>query len=205
MKKNIRVLNFSKKEKEMQRKTLINLKGMKERVLPQEILAKLQSGYKVPNKVAYLYNSAGNLKKIILENNPEGQKKVIELLRQGFSFDENIVKKVSTPAYMPMTKLGDLFHRWDYNKEISKPLTTKIEELEKKLKDKEEEFEVFKKLSQINVEKAKKLQEENTTLKNKVFNAVTMQLLDIISTNELEEIVLNHKDGKYTFSVIVKK
>jgi len=103
-----------------------------------------------------------------------------------------------------------LFHRWDgmftdYNKEISKPLTTKIEELEKKLKDKEEEFEVFKKLSQINVEKAKKLQEENTTLKNKVFNAVTMQLLDIISTNELEEIVLNHKDGKYTFSVIVKK
>ena len=200
-----------KKGKEMQRKTLLNPKGIKERVLPKDVLAKLQAGYKVPNKMAYLYNSAGNLKKIDLEKSPEGQKKVVELLKQGYSFDPTIVK----PQPKPISNMGELINKLDgqfadYKKQITAPLNAQIEELEKKLKEKEEEFEIFRKLSQINIEKAKKLTEENTALKKKVsstevFNAVTKQLLDIIATNELEEIVLNHKEDKYTFSVIVKK
>lgn len=192
----------------MKRKTLINLKGDKETVLPKDILAKLQAGYKVPNKMAYLYNSAGNLKKIVLENNPEGQKKVIEFLKLGYSFDPNVVKKqsVSTTQQKPISNIGELFNRLDgqfaeYNKQITAPLTSKIEELEKKLKEKEEEFEVFRKLSQINIERNKKLQESKVP---EIFNVVTKQLLEIIANNPLEEIVLNHKEGIYSFSGIVK-
>jgi hypothetical protein len=166
-----------KKGKKMKRKTLINLKGEKETVLPKDIFAKLQAGYKVPNKVAYLYNSAGNLKKIMLVNNPEGQKKVIGLLKQGYSFDPNIVKK-------PIDQVEQL--------------TSKIEYLEKKLKEKEDEFEVFKRLSQINIERNKKLQEKE------IFNVVTKHLLEIIANNPLEEIILNHKEDKYSFSGVVK-
>lgn len=192
----------------MKRKTLINLKGDKETVLPKDILAKLQAGYKVPNKMAYLYNSAGNLKKIVLENNPEGQKKVIEFLKLGYSFDPNVVKKqsVSTTQQKPISNIGELFNRLDgqfaeYSKQITAPLTSKIEELEKKLKEKEEEFEVFRKLSQINIERNKKLQESKVP---EIFNVVTKQLLEIIANNPLEEIVLNHKEGIYSFSGIVK-
>jgi len=191
-----------KKEKKMQRKTLISPKGLKERVLPKDILARLEAGYKVPNKMAYLYNSAGNLKKIVLENYPQGQKKVIELLKQGYSFDPNVVKKQPATETKPITNIGELFNKWDglfsdYNKEMTAPLNAKIEELEKKLKEKEEEFEIFRKLSQINIEKNKKQEPA-------IFNAVTKQLLEIIANNPLEEIVLNHKEDKYSFSGVVK-
>jgi molecular chaperone GrpE (heat shock protein) len=193
----------------MQLKTLLNPKGIKERVLPKDILAKLQAGYKVPNKTAYLYNSAGNLKKILLENNSLGQKTVIELLKQGYSFDPSIVKtqsvpitKQSVPVTKPIQNIGDFFNKLDaqfaeYNKQITAPLNARIEELEKKLKEKEEEFEVFRKLSQINIKKQQELQPA-------IFNAVTKQLLDIIANNPLEEIVLNHKEEKYSFSGVVK-
>lgn len=186
----------------MQRKTLLNPKGVKERVLPKDILDKLQAGYKLPNKMAYLYNSAGNLKKIVLENNPLGQKKVIEFLKQGYSFDPNVVKKQSVMPQPAISNIGELFNKWDglfaeYNKEMTAPLNARIEELEKKLKEKEEEFEIFRKLSQINIKKQQDIQPA-------IFNAVTKQLLDIIANNPLEEIVLNHKEDKYSFSGVVK-
>jgi len=199
------------------KRLLLSPKGEKCLVNEKEVLSFLKQGYTIPIQLVYLFNGVTKDIKHIKTEYKSSHTKIIQYLENGYEF--TTASKMTPLKKDNVLKLSDMLPEIPAapstpEEETLKSLKSKVEDLEKELLRKKEEFEIFRQLSQINVKVSKDLHKENELLRDQlsqvsnekpvVNNFIAQHLLEIISSNPLEEVVLTNKGNMFSFSGIVR-